>query len=170
MSMHVSLQINGAHQRVQAEPDTPLLWVIRDQLGLKGTKYGCGMGLCGACTVLMDGRAVRACQVPISSVGRMPLHTIEAVDRPDAAAPRSLKRAMERVHQAWCSQDVPQCGYCQPGQIMEAVALLRRQPKPTDAQIDEAMDGHICRCGSYPEIKSAIRLASASGHVQEPRK
>lgn len=169
MSKRLSLRLNGGHHQVKGAADTPLLWVIRDQIGLKGTKYGCGMGLCGACTVLMDGQAVRACQVPMSTVGSKAIHTIEAVAQPDERFGHELQRAMRCVHRAWCEQDVPQCGYCQPGQIMEAVALLKRYPKPTDAQIDGAMDGHICRCGSYPEIKAAIHLAASERDTQEPR-
>jgi isoquinoline 1-oxidoreductase alpha subunit len=146
------LTVNGQKLTVQAEPDTPLLWVLRDYLDLKGTKFGCGMALCGACTVHLNGQPIRSCSTPISTVkSSQKLTTIEGVS-PDASHP---------VQQAWLAENVPQCGYCQSGQIMAAVALLNRVPHPTDEDIDTAMSGHICRCGTYPRIRKAIQRAAA---------
>src|SRR5688572_2310748 len=136
--------VNGVTHTVHADPDMPLLWVIRDFLGLTGTKFGCGQSLCGACTVHIEGNAVRSCVVPISAAEGRPITTIEALDA------RNLK-------QAWVDCDVPQCGYCQAGQLMSAAALLRDNPNPTDAQIDEAMAGNLCRCGTYVRIRKAIK-------------
>lgn len=133
------------------EPDMPLLWVLRDCLGLTGTKYGCGAAQCGACTVHVDGAATRACVTPVGSVGTSGVTTIEAIGPTDTGG---------RVQQAWLDLNVVQCGYCQSGQIMSAVALLDRNPKPTDIEIDEAMSGNICRCGTYPRIRAAIRRAA----------
>ncbi len=144
------LNVNGKAVEVDVDPDTPLLWVLRDTLGLTGTKFGCGMALCGACTVHLNGQAVRSCQVPVSSVGAQAVTTIEGL-----SADRS-----HPVQQAWIEHDVPQCGYCQSGQIMSASALLATTPKPTDADIDAAMSGNICRCGTYQRIRSAIRRAA----------
>jgi len=135
---------------VDADPETPLLWVLRDTLGLTGTKFGCGMALCGACTVHLNGQAVRSCQVPVSAVGDQPVTTIEGLSN-DRSHP---------VQQAWIEHDVPQCGYCQSGQIMSASALLATTPRPSDADIDAAMSGNICRCGTYQRIRSAIRRAA----------
>lgn len=149
--MRYSLHINGNNQPVEADADTPLLWVLRDTLNLKGTKFGCGAGLCGVCTVHIDGASVRACQTPVSSVGTSKIVTIEHIGTTTVG---------QRVQEAWLKVDVPQCGYCQPGQIMEATALLTRTPKPSDAQITEAMEQHICRCGTYTRIRAAIKLAS----------
>ena len=150
----VSLDINGKRQNVDVPGDTPLLWTLRDELGMTGSKFGCGMALCGACTVHVDGKAVRSCITPISAVANSKIVTIEAV----GAEP--VGRALQA---AWVDNGVPQCGYCQAGQIMSAAALLRRNPNPTDAQIDEAMDGNICRCGTYNRIITAIQRASQEG-------
>jgi isoquinoline 1-oxidoreductase alpha subunit len=149
----ISLTINGKTQDVDAEPNTPLLWVIRDTVGLTGTKFGCGMQLCGACTVHLDGQPVRSCGTPVSAAVGKKVTTIEAV----ATIP-----AGKKVQAAWRELDVPQCGYCQSGQIMSATALLTANPNPTDAQIDAAMDGNICRCGTYPRIRAAIHKAAGS--------
>lgn len=145
----IHLVINNNPHEVEVASDTPLLWVLRDKLNLTGTKYGCGMGLCGACTVHLDGEAVRACQTPVSSVGAKKITTIEGLsgDNP--------------VQRAWIAEQVPQCGYCQPGQIMSAAALLAKTPKPSDEQIDSAMGGNLCRCGMYLRIRRAIHRASA---------
>jgi isoquinoline 1-oxidoreductase subunit alpha len=149
----ISLTINGKTQDVDAEPSTPLLWVIRDTVGLTGTKFGCGMQLCGACTVHLDGQPVRSCGTPVSAAAGKKITTIEAI----GATPIGKK-----VQAAWREVDVPQCGYCQSGQIMSATALLTSNPNPSDAQIDAAMDGNICRCGTYPRIRAAIHKAAGS--------
>jgi isoquinoline 1-oxidoreductase subunit alpha len=151
--MPVELTINNVAKTVDVEPDTPLLWVLRDTLNLHGTKYGCGMGLCGACTVMVAGQAVRSCLTQVSTVVGKPITTIEGLS-PDGAHP---------VQVAWETIDVPQCGYCQAGQIMSATALLSKTPHPTDAEIDAAMSGNLCRCGTYPRIRQAIQLAAKSG-------
>jgi len=146
--------VNGRAREVEAaDPDMPLLWVLRDRLGLTGTKFGCGMGACGACTVLMAGEAVRACQVPVSAAEGRRFTTIEGLS-PDGSHP---------CQRAWLAEDVAQCGYCQPGMILEAAALLVRRPRPSDAEIDHAFDGHVCRCGTYARIRRAVRRAAASG-------
>jgi isoquinoline 1-oxidoreductase alpha subunit len=142
--MALTLDINGKPVAVKSPPETPLLWVLRDELGLTGSKYGCGSGLCGACTVLVDEAAVRACVTPAGSLAGAKILTIEGLG---GAHP---------VQQAWLRHDVPQCGYCQSGQILSAVALLAEKPAPTDADIDTAMDGNICRCGTYQRIRAAI--------------
>ena len=147
------LSINGRSHNVDVSPDTPLLWVLRDSLNMTGTKYGCGMGLCGACTVHLDGDAVRACQTAVSTVGSKKITTIEGLS-PDNSHP---------VQQAWIAEQVPQCGYCQPGQIMSAAALLAKTPKPNDEQIDSAMVGNLCRCGMYGRIRRAIHRAAGEG-------
>jgi len=147
------LTINDRAHDVDVSPDTPLLWVLRDSLSMTGTKYGCGMGLCGACTVHLDGEAVRACQTAASSVGSKKIRTIEGLSS-DNSHP---------VQRAWIAEQVPQCGYCQPGQIMSAAALLAKTPKPTDQQIDEAMMGNLCRCGMYGRIRRAIHRAAEQG-------
>ena len=144
------LNVNGKTVEVDVEPEMPLLWVLRDTLGLTGTKFGCGMALCGACTVHLDGQPVRSCQTPIGSVGDKPVTTIEGLS-PDRSHP---------VQQAWIELDVPQCGYCQSGQIMSASALLASKPQPSDADIDSAMAGNICRCGTYQRIRAAIHRAA----------
>jgi isoquinoline 1-oxidoreductase alpha subunit len=150
--MMIALDINGKRQNVDVPGETPLLWALRDELGLTGSKFGCGMALCGACTVHVDGKAVRSCITPISVAAKSKIVTIEAVGGDPVG------RALQA---AWVEQGVPQCGYCQAGQIMSAAALLRRTPNPTDAQIDEAMDGNICRCGTYTRIRAAIKQAAA---------
>ena len=146
----ISLTINGKSLSADVAGDTPLLWVLRDSLGLTGTKFGCGVAQCGACTVHLDGTAVRSCQTPVSSVGTRKVTTIEGL-----SADRS-----HALQQAWIAEDVPQCGYCQSGQLMSAAALLARKPKPTDADIDSAMAGNICRCGTYQRIRRAIHRAA----------
>lgn len=148
--MTIKLEINGAPHDVDATDDMPLLWVIRDLLQLTGTKYGCGMAQCGACTVHLDGKPVRACVTPVSAVGGRKITTIEGISK-DGSHP---------VQRAWAEADVVQCGYCQSGQIMTAVALLAKKPEPTDADIDAAMSGNICRCGTYSRVRDAIHLAS----------
>jgi isoquinoline 1-oxidoreductase subunit alpha len=150
--MPVELTINNVAKTVDVEPDTPLLWVLRDTLNLHGTKYGCGMGLCGACTVMVGGQAVRSCLTQVSSVVGKHVTTIEGLSS-DGSHP---------VQVAWETIDVPQCGYCQAGQIMSASALLAHTPHPTDAEIDAAMSGNLCRCGTYPRIRQAIHLAAKS--------
>ncbi len=148
----ITFQVNGKRQSLHVSPDTPLLWVLRDTLGLTGTKFGCGMALCGSCTVHLDGEAIRSCVTPVSAVAGKRVTTIEGL-----SADRS-----HPLQQAWIAEDVPQCGYCQSGQIMAAAALLVKRPKPTDAEIDEAMEGNICRCGTYQRIRRAIHRAAAS--------
>jgi isoquinoline 1-oxidoreductase alpha subunit len=150
----ISLHVNGEARNVDVEPDTPLLWVIRDTLGLTGTKFGCGAALCGACTVHVDGEPVRSCSTPVSDAAGKRVTTIEAV----RATPVG-----RRVQAAWAALDVPQCGYCQSGQIMSACALLAGTPRPTDEDIDRAMDGNLCRCGTYPRIRAAIHQAAGKG-------
>ncbi|MDR1996049.1 2Fe-2S iron-sulfur cluster-binding protein [Azonexus sp.] len=147
----ITLRINGHSYTVDAPEDMPLLWVLRDLIGLIGTKYGCGIGRCGACTVHVDGKAVHSCTLPVGAVGNRAITTIEAI----GATPNGAK-----VQQAWIDGEVAQCGYCQPGQIMSATALLNRTPNPSDADIDEAMNGHICRCGTYVRIRQAIKNAA----------
>lgn len=147
----VNLLINGKQQEVDVAADTPLLWVLRDHVGLTGTKYGCGIAACGACIVLVDGQPVRSCITPASSVSGKKITTIEGLS-PQHKHP---------VQQAWISEDVPQCGYCQSGQILAAVALLSAKPKPTDQDIDDAMSGVLCRCGTYVRIRRAIKKAAA---------
>ena len=145
-----SLNVNGSAHTVDVSPDTPLLWAIRDNIGLTGTKFGCGMALCGACTVHLDGQPTRSCVAPVSAVGSKKVTTIEGLS-PEGNHP---------VQQAWIAEDVPQCGYCQSGQIMSAAALLAKTPQPTDADIDAAMSGNICRCGTYQRIRAAIHRAA----------
>jgi isoquinoline 1-oxidoreductase alpha subunit len=146
-----SLTINDRPVRVDAEPDMPLLWVIRDLVGLKGTKFGCGIAQCGACTVHLAGTAVRSCSLPISSLSGQKITTIEGLSGPQADA----------IQKAWIEEQVPQCGYCQTGQVMSAVVLLRNKPRPTDADIDVSMQGNICRCGTYGRIRKAIHRAAS---------
>ena len=148
-----SLKVNGRTHTVEVPADMPLLWVLRDRLGLSGTKYGCGQGLCGSCTVHVDGDPVRSCQLPMAQLGEAAVTTIEGLAA-DTANP---------VRAAWIAEQVPQCGYCQSGQIMSAAALLARKPQPTDAEIDEAMAGNLCRCGTYVRIRRAIRRAASGG-------
>lgn len=149
----ISLKVNGQNRQVEDDPQTPLLWVLRDSLDLTGTKYGCGIAQCGACTVLLDGVAARACSLPVGSLVGKAITTIEGLSKGDS---------LNHVQQAWVEEDVPQCGYCQSGQIMSATALLNRNPKPTDGEIDTAMNGNICRCGTYPRIRKAIKRAIKS--------
>ena len=153
------LHVNGRSHEVVAAPDTPLLWILRDHLGLAGTKYGCGVGLCGACTVHVDSKPERACRIPVAQLGKQKVVTIEALD-PNGAHP---------LQRAWVELDVPQCGYCQPGQIMSAAALLAQHPQPTDGQIDEALAGHICRCATYLRIRQGIHRAAELARRQGDR-
>jgi len=146
----VAVSVNGRSHEVDVEPDTPLLWVLRDTIGLTGTKYGCGIGQCGACTVHLAGVPTRSCQIPIAAVGARPVITIEAL---------AADGKLHPVQQAWLEHDVPQCGYCQSGMIMAVVALLRDNPKPTDAEIDTTIT-NICRCGTYQRIRAAIHAAA----------
>ena len=146
------MKVNGADQTLDAPGDTPLLWALRDTLGLVGTKYGCGMSLCGSCTVHVDGTAMRSCQLPISALEGKSVTTIEGL--------ATEAGELHPLQQAWVDQDVAQCGYCQSGQIMTAAALLKRNPQPTDEQIASAMAGNICRCGTYLRIASAVRAAA----------
>jgi len=149
--MALIINVNGKMHSVDVDGDTPLLWVLRDVLGMTGTKFGCGMALCGACTVHIDGAATRSCVTPVDSVGTSKVTTIEAI----GATP-----AGEKIQKAWIDREVPQCGYCQSGQIMSAAALLRENPHPTDSDIDDAMAGNICRCGTYSRIRQAIKQAA----------
>ena len=151
--MLTKLTVNNVAATVDVSPDMPLLWVLRDVLNIKGPKYGCGIGMCGACTVIIGGEAVRSCQRTVSSVANQPVTTIEGLS-PDGQHP---------VQVAWKTIDVPQCGYCQAGQIMSAAALLQHTPHPTDAQIDDAMSGNLCRCGTYTRIRQAIHQAAQAG-------
>jgi isoquinoline 1-oxidoreductase alpha subunit len=145
------LIVNGENREVEAVPNTPLLWILRDNLSLTGTKYGCGMAQCGACTVHLDGTAVRSCSTPVSTIGNKKVTTIEGI---------SSDKDVHPVQQAWMDENVPQCGYCQTGQIMSAVALLKKNPTPNDRDIETAMSGNICRCGTYERIRKAIKRAS----------
>jgi isoquinoline 1-oxidoreductase alpha subunit len=149
--MPYQLNVNGKVLSADVDPDTPLLWTLRDSLGILGPKYGCGIGQCGACTVHIDGQPQRSCQIPASAVGAGKITTIEGIGA-DAVG--------KKVQAAWTELDVAQCGYCQPGQIMSATALLKSKPKPTDADIDAAMSGNLCRCATYTRIRAAIKLAS----------
>lgn len=148
-----TLQVNGSEHKVNVQDDTPLLWVLRDTLDLTGTKYGCGAGLCGACTVHLDGAAVRSCMTPVSTAAGKSIATIEGLSR---SGPHPLQ-------QAWIAEDVPQCGYCQSGQIMQAAALLAKTPHPSDEEIVNAMSGNLCRCGTYHRIRRAILRAAQGG-------
>jgi isoquinoline 1-oxidoreductase alpha subunit len=150
--MSIRLHVNGRTVQVRSESDTPLLWVVRDELGLTGTKFGCGMGICGACTVHLDGLPIRSCVVPVSAAADKRVATIESLSR-DNSHP---------LQRAWIAHDVPQCGYCQPGQLMSAAGLLREKPNPSDAEIDAALSGNICRCGTYLRIRAAVRTAAAA--------
>ena len=144
----ISLEVNGKKYEVEVSPDVPLLWVIREHLGLTGTKYGCGVAMCGACTVHMDGKAERSCQIPVKDAQGKKIATIEGIPE------------NHPVKKAWIADEVPQCGYCQSGQIMEAVALLKKNPQPSDADIDGTMSGILCRCGTYQRIRRAIHRAA----------
>jgi len=158
MPMAYTIKVNGVEHTADVDGDTPLLWILRDVWGMTGTKFGCAAGLCGACTVQLDGNAVRSCQTPIESVGKSSIMTIEAIGDTPAGA---------KIQKAWIDLEVPQCGYCQSGQIMSASALLVGNPHPSDSDIDDAMSGNICRCGTYVRIREAIKHAAAS--VGEPR-
>jgi isoquinoline 1-oxidoreductase alpha subunit len=149
----LTLNVNGRNVETDVEPDTPLLWVLRDHLGMTGSKYGCGKALCGACTVHLDGAATRSCTLPVSAAAGMKITTIEAVGESTVG---------KAVQEAWIAENVPQCGYCQSGQVMSATALLTSNRKPTDADIDAAMAGNICRCATYTRIRTAIKRAAAS--------
>ena len=149
-----TLRVNGSERRVTVSPETPLLWVLRDTLEMTGTKFGCGAGFCGACTVHLDGNAARSCSMPVSQAAGKNITTIEGLSA----------NGLHALQQAWIAEDVPQCGYCQPGQIMAAAALLARIPQPSDEQITQAMTGNLCRCGTYDRIRSAIRRAAGGGH------
>lgn len=151
----LKLNVNGKEYSVEAEPQMPLLWAIRDMVGLTGTKFGCGISQCGACTVLLDGKPIRSCSFPVMAVQGKPIATVESLS-PDNSHP---------LQQAWIAEQVPQCGYCQSGQLMAAAALLAQNPQPTDADIDKAMQGNICRCGTYPRIRQAIKRAA--GQMQK---
>ncbi|MCD2174736.1 (2Fe-2S)-binding protein [Rhizobium sp. C4] len=146
----MKLQVNGKVHELDIEPDMPLLWALRDELNIKGPKFGCGAGLCGACTVIIDGQATRSCQTAVGDV-KSNIRTIDGLAAPDA---------LHRVQQAWLDEQVVQCGYCQAGQIMSAVALLETNPTPSDKDIDDAMSGNLCRCGTYPRIRAAIKRAA----------
>ena len=146
----MQITINGVAQTVDADPETPLLWVLRDHLGLTGTKFGCGIAACGACTVHLDGEPTRACQTPIGDIGDSAVTTIEGIG----------SESLHVVQQAWIDEQVPQCGYCQSGQIMSAAALIDTNPNPSDADIDDAMEGNLCRCGTYSRIRRAIHHAA----------
>ncbi len=150
----MELTINGNKREVDVPPDMPVLWVLRDVLGMTGTKFGCGMALCGACTVQLDGQAIRSCVTPVSAAAGKAITTIEAIGNTAAG---------KKVQEAWIALDVPQCGYCQSGQIMSASALLAKNPHPTDSDIDAAMGGNICRCGTYRRIRAAIKQAAQGG-------
>jgi len=145
-----NLNINGKKQQVDVDPKTPILWVLREHLNLTGTKYGCGVAACGACTIHLDGTAVRSCQLPVAAIGNKSVITIEGLS----------ENGDHRLQKAWLEHDVPQCGYCQGGQMMSAAALLKSKPNPTDEDIDAAMNGNICRCGTYVRIKAAIKTAA----------
>jgi isoquinoline 1-oxidoreductase alpha subunit len=154
MKTPITLTINGETRTVEVDPSTPLLWVIREQLALPGTKFGCGIAQCGACTVHLNGAPIRACVTPVQSAADQQVTTIEGIRRDDGQ--------LHPVQQAWIDEQVPQCGYCQSGQIMSAVALLEREPSPDDATIDQAMSGNVCRCGTYSRVRKGIRSAAAA--------
>jgi isoquinoline 1-oxidoreductase alpha subunit len=156
--MAITMQVNGRPVTVRAEPDTPLLWVIRDEIGLTGTKFGCGMALCGACTVHLDGAPIRACQTPVSAAAGKSIATVEGLSANNS----------HPLQKAWIAHDVPQCGYCQSGQLMSAAALLARNRNPSDADIDAAMSGNLCRCGTYARIRAAIKTAAAEMRKATP--
>jgi isoquinoline 1-oxidoreductase alpha subunit len=149
----ITIDVNGISQQIDIEPDTPLLWVLRDVIGLTGTKFGCGIAQCGACTVQIDGDPVRSCLLPVGSIGDRKITTIEGIDATEAG---------RKIQKAWVDLEVPQCGYCQSGQIMSAAALLANTPEPKDSDIDAAMAGNICRCGTYVRIRAAIKQAARS--------
>lgn len=150
----LSISVNGKPEELDVDPAMPILWAVREQLGLTGTKFGCGIAQCGACTVHLDGQPVRSCSTPISAADGKAITTIEGIAEADGT--------LSKVQQAWISEQVPQCGYCQSGQIMSATALLKKTPSPTDEQIDAAMKGNVCRCGMYGRIRKAIKVAAGS--------
>lgn len=152
-----TLTINGKSRQIDLPADTPLLWALRDYLGLTGTKYGCGMALCGACTVHLDGAPTRSCVTPVSAAVGKQIVTIEAINQDEMG---------KKVQEAWLSLGIPQCGYCQSGQVMATTALLKHNPKPTDADIDKAMSGNICRCGTYPRIRAAIKQVAGTKEIK----
>jgi isoquinoline 1-oxidoreductase alpha subunit len=158
--MAYALTVNGRTHSVDVDGDIPLLWVLRDVIGLTGTKFGCGIAMCGACTVHLDGQAVRSCVTPVADAASAAITTVEAVGATEAGA---------RIQQAWLAEEVVQCGYCQSGQIMSATALLAANPAPTDADIDAVMAGNICRCGTYPRIRAAIKRAAGVAMTGEGR-
>ena len=149
----LTLRVNGSTKKVSVSPETPLLWVLRDALEMTGTKFGCGAGLCGACTVHVDGVAIRSCSTPVGQVGEKTITTIEGLG----------ENGLHALQQAWIAEEVPQCGYCQTGQIMSAAALLAKTPNPNDDQITQAMNGNLCRCGTYERIRKAIHRAAGNG-------
>jgi aerobic-type carbon monoxide dehydrogenase small subunit (CoxS/CutS family) len=149
----INLNVNGKKHVVDVDPQTPMLWVLRDHLQLTGTKYGCGIAQCGACTILFNGTAIRSCQLPVAAAADKPITTIEGLS----------EKGDHPLQKAWLELDVPQCGYCQAGQIMNAAALLKRNPHPTDEEIEASMNGNLCRCGTYVRIKEAIKTASKQG-------
>ncbi|MEZ4874186.1 MAG: (2Fe-2S)-binding protein [Flavobacteriaceae bacterium] len=151
-----TLKVNGSQHQVDVDPTTPILWVLRDHLQLVGTKYGCGIAQCGACTIHVNGSATRSCQIPVSAIGDNEITTIEGLS----------EKGDHPVQKAWLQHDVPQCGYCQAGQIMSASAFLKNNPNPSDAEIEEAMNGNICRCGTYTRIKAAIKTAAKNEFEQ----
>jgi isoquinoline 1-oxidoreductase alpha subunit len=153
----VEIMVNGTLRKIESASDTPLLWVLRDELGLRGTRFGCGIGLCGCCTVHADGQAIRSCSIAVGDIGQRRVTTIEHLSA----------NGLHPLQQAWIKIEVPQCGYCQSGQIMQAAALLARTPKPTDADIDAAMSGNLCRCGTYLRIRAAVKLAAFGEHQSE---
>jgi len=168
----IEFHVNGELVSFDGSSDTPLLWVLRDHLLLTGTKYGCGMGLCGACTVHLNGKPSRSCSLPISNVAGKSITTIEGLSRNKSSRNKSSRNkspseGLHPVQQAWIATNTPQCGYCQSGQIMSAVALLKQHPNPSDEQIDQAMSGNICRCGAYPNIRKAIHRAAAMATLPE---
>ena len=156
----LTLNINGKPREVEVDTDTPLLWVIREQCGLTGTKFGCGIAQCGACTVHLNGQPIRSCMTPVSAAAGQEITTIEGIS--------SDNGVLHAVQQAWIDEQTPQCGYCQSGQIMSAVALLKANPSPTDADIDQAMMGNICRCGTYSRIKKAIKRVAGATPISSP--
>ncbi|MEM8918380.1 MAG: (2Fe-2S)-binding protein [Pseudomonadota bacterium] len=150
----IKLNVNGTAQEVDVDPNTPILWVVRENLKMTGTKFGCGIAQCGACTLHLDGKPIRSCSTPVSAADGKAITTIEGLAEEDGT--------LNKVQQAWISEQVPQCGYCQSGQIMSATALLKNNPNPSDDQIDAAMKGNICRCGTYPRIRKAIKVAAGA--------
>ena len=165
----LEITVNNTIHQLDIEPDTPLLWVVRDELKLKGTKFGCGLAQCGACTVHLDGRAIRSCVTPVSAVAGRSITTIEGITPNNEGIPPNASKQLHVLQEAWIEQQVPQCGYCQSGQIMSAAALLESNPKPSDADIDSAMSGNVCRCGMYGRIRKAIHSASAKLEKRNPK-